>query len=243
MIIIPAIDLLDGQCVRLKQGREQSHRVYSEDPVAIAQKWQSDGAELLHLVNLDGAFGRAEKNRTVIAEIIRRSSLPIQLGGGIRTISDIAHWLDLGATRVILGTVAVTSPIVVQDAVRNFGAEKIVVGLDARNGAVAIEGWKNQTDRDVFHAAADMEKLGVVRIVYTDVSRDGLLKGPDLTTTLQLADQTALRVIASGGFSRPEHFLQLHALGNQRIEGVIVGTALYEGHFELSQLITLLRSF
>ena len=243
MIIIPAIDLLDGQCVRLKQGREQSPRVYSDDPVAIAQKWQSDGAELLHLVNLDGAFGRAEKNRTVIAEIIRLSSIPIQLGGGIRTISDIAHWLDLGTTRVILGTVAVNSPIVVQEAVRNFGAEKIVVGLDARNGAVAIEGWKNQTDRDVFNAAEDMKKLGVIRIVYTDVSRDGLLEGPDLNTTLQLAGQTALRVIASGGFSRPEHFLQLHALANERIEGVIVGTALYEGHFELPQLITLLRSF
>ena len=242
MLILPAIDLLDGAAVRLKQGREDTKKVYSNDPPAMARKWQDLGAQIIHLVNLDGAFGRAHKNVDVIKNIVRTVNIPIELGGGIRSMDDVQRWLDIGVHRVIIGTAALTRPDIVEKAASKYGAGKIVVGIDGRKGKVAIRGWEEQTQAGVLDLALKMRDLGVCRIIYTDVHRDGELIGPNFDSTDELARKANIKVIASGGFSAVEHFEKLQALQNPNIEGAIVGTAIYEGKIELEQLTKRFRS-
>ena len=239
MIVLPAIDLLDGKCVRLKQGAESTAKIYSENPAQIAQEWQAGGAGIIHVVNLDGAFGRAQKNTLAIKAILQAIDIPIELGGGVRSADDAEKWLDLGVSRVILGTVAVSSPDVVQECIKKFGPAKIVVGIDARGDNVAIEGWEKQTQKSVFELAKQMKDMGVERIIYTDVQCDGELVGPNIERTDRLAKESGLKVIASGGFSEIKHFEDLKAVNNANIEGAIVGTALYEQNLTVNELVRL----
>ena len=236
MIIYPAIDLLDGRCVRLKEGMEDTAKKYSDKPSLMAEHWQGLGAEYLHLVNLDGAFGRARKNSEVIAGILKAISIPVQLGGGIRSLDDAARWLDLGVSRVIFGTVAVKQPEIIGQAVDQFGPERVVVGIDARDNKVAVDGWETRTERDVLDLAREMQELGAIRVVYTDVNRDGRMTGPNIENTVNLAERTGMQVIASGGFANYEHFKALLAAAGPNIDGAIVGTALYEKTVELPEL-------
>lgn len=236
MIILPAIDLLHGQCVRLRQGREDSAKIYNNDPPAQAIAWQQLGSRMLHLVNLDGAFGRMNNNVQVIKDILAAISIPVELGGGIRTLQDASQWLDLGVERVIFGTVAVTNSEIIAQAVRTFGANRVIVGIDARDNKVAIAGWEQQTDTDVFTFARQMKDLGVVRLIYTDVHRDGELIGANIENTVNLAVATQMQVIASGGFSRMEDFSALLKANCKYIEGAIVGKALYENKLDLLKL-------
>lgn len=242
MLILPAIDVLDGQAVRLKQGAEKTKKVYSDHPPDIGRKWREHGAEMIHVVNLDGAFGRSGKNVATIQQIIDAIDIPIELGGGIRTVDEVQQWLDIGVARVIIGTSALIHPEMVEESIKLFGAEKVVIGIDGRDNKVAIRGWEEQTDHTLLLLARRMKEYGVQRIIYTDVRRDGEHIGPNLDNTDVLANTAKLQVIASGGFSSIDHFEQLHALNNPRIEGAIVGTALYEGTLDLGELIRRFRS-
>ncbi|MDZ7317312.1 MAG: 1-(5-phosphoribosyl)-5-[(5-phosphoribosylamino)methylideneamino]imidazole-4-carboxamide isomerase [candidate division KSB1 bacterium] len=237
MIIFPAIDLLNGAAVRLKQGAEKSAKVYSTNPAETARQWQEAGAVFLHVVDLDGAFGRPEVNTAAIEAILKAVTIPVQLGGGIRSLEDAARRLEAGVHRVIFGTAALEKPELIEESLARFGVERVVVGLDAKQNKVAVKGWEEQTDADLFATAKRMRSLGVERIIYTDVGRDGLLSGPNLAAADSLARQTGLKVIASGGFSERRHFAELAALHNPLIEGAIVGTALYEKRLQLSDLI------
>ena len=236
MLILPAIDLLSGNAVRLKQGAENTAKVYSHHPPEIATKWQEAGAQYIHMVNLDGAFGRAQKNSDVIKQIVQTVSIPVELGGGIRSLQDVRSWLQIGVTRVILGTIAITEPDIVETAIAEFGPEAIVIGIDGRDNKVAIRGWEEQTETSVVQLAQQMKSRGAKRIIYTDVYRDGESVGPNIKNTDNLARESDLKVIASGGFSRMSHFDELEALNNPNIEGAIVGTALYEGELDLQEL-------
>ncbi len=236
MLILPAIDLLNGHAVRLKQGMESTAKTYSAEPEKVASTWQTSGAEIIHVVNLDGAFGREQTNIKAIEKIISAVTIPIELGGGIRSVDQARLWLDLGVHRVIFGTAALTEPEIVAEAVTEFGAEKVVVGIDGRSDKVAIRGWEEQTETSVLSLALKMKETGVTRIIYTDVHRDGELVGPNFKSTDELARKADLRIIASGGFSTLEHFQRLDKLGNPNIEGAIVGTALYEGTLLLQDL-------
>jgi phosphoribosylformimino-5-aminoimidazole carboxamide ribotide isomerase len=239
MIILPAIDLINGAAVRLKQGAEKTAKTYSTAPVDVARRWQDAGARIIHVVNLDGAFGRKKMNHQAVQNILSAVAIPIELGGGIRSVEDAGQWFEAGVSRVIFGTIALQQPQVVQEAVERFGSERIVVGIDGRQNKVAIRGWEEQTQTDVLSMSLSMKKIGVVRIIFTDVSRDGELIGPNIESTEALARDSGLKVIASGGFSALEHFERLAAVQNANIEGAIVGTALYEGKLNLEQLITL----
>jgi len=236
LLIIPAIDLLNGLCVRLHQGAEKTAKVYNNDPPSMALKWQKMGSKIIHVVNLDGAFGREQKNVQVIKDILSTIDIPIELGGGIRSYGDAENWLNLGVSRIIFGTIAITSPDIIEMAVNNFGADKVIVGIDARQNKVAIEGWEKQTDKDVFKFTDEMKLLGIKRIIYTDVFRDGELIGPNLQNTIKLANYSKLQVIASGGFTRLKDFRALADEKNEFIDGAIVGKALYENKLNLQQL-------
>ena len=242
MLILPAIDLLDGAAVRLKQGKENTAKIYSGAPPAVAREWRRAGAEMIHVVNLDDAFGRALKNVDAIKEIVRSADIPVELGGGIRSVEDAGKWLDIGVERVIFGTVALTNPHIVEQTVQQFGAEKVVAGIDGRKGKVAIRGWEEQTKTSVLDLALGMKEIGVQRIIYTDVARDGELVGPNFESTDKLARDADMEVIASGGFSTMAHFEKLHSLGNSNLSGAIVGTAIYEGRLELRELTIRFRS-
>jgi len=241
VLIFPAIDLLDGKCVRLKQGVEKTAKVYHPFPAEMAKQWQEMGARYLHVVNLDGAFGRAQKNIEAIQDILHAVSIPVQLGGGIRNLQDIQQWLSLGISRVILGTIAVTEPEIVQQAVDEFGPDSIVVGVDAREDKVAIHGWETQTQMTIPDLVRKIKSYGVRRIVYTDIQRDGKLVGPNITRTVQIANEMEINVIASGGFSDLEHLRTLQEAKSPYIEGAIIGTALYERQLDLVQLSELFQ--
>jgi len=238
MIVYPAIDLRKGRCVRLIQGDATAETVFSQDPVEIALRWAAQGAEWLHIVNLDGALGEAgTANMTALERILQVVELPIQFGGGVRSLEDIARVLEKGVQRVILGTVAVRQPQIVREAIIRYGPERICVGIDARAGQVAIHGWVDTTPLTANMLAQKMAKLGVQRIIYTDVQRDGTLQGVNIAATLELARASGLQVIASGGVASLEDIRALCAHEKEGIEGVIVGMALYRGAIQLDEAI------
>jgi len=238
MTVYPAIELRQGRCVRLVQGEASKERVYSQDPVAVARIWEEQGAQWLHVVNLDGALGDdAGANLTALKGILGAVGARVQFGGGVRTADDIRRLLEVGVSRVILGTVAVRAPAVVEEALARFGPERLVVGIDARGGRVATHGWRKTSDISAVDLAQQMGALGVERVVYTDIQRDGMLTGPNVEATRHLAKQTGLSVIASGGVGSLQDIRALAPYHARGIEGVIVGMALYEGRFTLAEAI------
>jgi phosphoribosylformimino-5-aminoimidazole carboxamide ribotide isomerase len=235
MILYPAIDIRGGQCVRLTQGRYDDMTVFAPDPISVALKFQEAGARWLHVVDLDGARNEAG-NRELIARIARTLSIPVQTGGGIRTFADIQAVLEAGISRVILGTAAVRDPELVKKAVEAYG-EKIAVGIDAKDGYVAIEGWEKTSSFRAVEFARTMEAMGVKTIIYTDIATDGMLSGPNLAAMKEMSEAVSLNIIASGGVSKVADLLSLKALG---LHGAIVGKALYTGAIDLKQALTAL---
>lgn len=234
MRLYPAIDLKDGQCVRLKQGLFDQVKSYSDTPAEVARLWESQGGRFLHLVDLDGALKGRSVNAACIREIVEAVSIPVELGGGIRSLSDMEEIFDLGVYRVILGTKAVQEPELLAQAVKEFGSEHIAAGIDARDGYVAIQGWETVSERTAVDLALQMKDMGIRTIIYTDISRDGMLTGPNVEATRQMMKQTGLDVIASGGMSCMEDLERLHTAG---ISGAIIGKALYEKRIDLREAV------
>jgi phosphoribosylformimino-5-aminoimidazole carboxamide ribotide isomerase len=230
MVIIPAIDIKEGRCVRLKQGDMSDATVFSEDPVAMAQHWLAQGARRLHVVDLNGAAAGKPRNEAVIRRILDAvgGELPVQLGGGIRDLDTIERYLDHGVAHVIIGTAAVKNPGFLQDACTAF-AGHIIVGLDAKDGKVAVEGWSKMTGHDVIDLARKFQDYGVESIIYTDIGRDGMLSGINIEATVRLARELRIPVIASGGLTDLGDIERLCAVEGEGIEGVITGRAVYEG--------------
>ena len=236
MIVIPAIDLKEGKCVRLEQGLMERDTVFNDDPGAQAKAWQDQGAELLHIVDLDGAFAGEPKNRSAIEAIVRSVSIPTQLGGGIRDLATIEAYLALGIGRVIIGTAAQRNPELVKEACAKFPG-RIVVGIDAKNGMVAVQGWAEVTGITAVELAKKFEGLGVAAIIYTDISRDGMLQGPNIEATRQLAESINIPVIASGGLSTLKDIENLMAIESSGVTAVITGKAIYTGAINLAEAI------
>lgn len=233
MEVIPAIDIRDGKCVRLYQGDYSRETVYSEDPVSIALRWESEGASRLHLVDLDGAASGKPVNFGAVEAIVKAVRLPVQIGGGIRTKKTVARMLELGVKRVIIGTAAVEKPALVAELCAEYG-EAIIVGIDARDGKVATRGWIKAGGVSAGALAIKMEEAGVKRIIYTDIGRDGTLTEPNFTAVSRLIRSVKLAVIASGGVASLEHVSKLEASG---VEGVIIGRALYTGDVKLRDVL------
>ena len=234
MLIIPAIDLKEGKCVRLRQGRMEDETVFSDDPVAVAGRWVKEGARRLHIVDLDGAFAGRPVNAEVIRAIAERyPELPIQVGGGIREADTVQAYLDAGVSCVIIGTKAVSAPHFINDLCLEFPGH-IIVGLDARDGKVAIDGWSKLSHHDVIDIARRFENDGVSAIVYTDIGRDGMLSGVNVEATAALAAAVHIPVIASGGVTDLDDIRRLCAVADEGIDGVITGRALYEGTIDLA---------
>ena len=238
MILYPAIDLKDGQCVRLLKGDMEKATVFGDDPAAQALAFEAAGAEWLHLVDLNGAFAGRPVNGAAVEAILERVSIPAQLGGGIRDMAGIEAWLDKGLARVILGTVAVEDPDLVREAAKAFPG-MVAVGLDARAGKVATRGWAEETDLDVIDLAGRFEDAGIAAIIYTDIDRDGAMQGPNVPATEALARAVNIPVIASGGVSSMDDLIRLRETGV--IAGAISGRALYDGAIDLSQALVALR--
>jgi len=236
MLIIPAIDLRGGVVVRLRQGKRDEETVYSHDPIAIAQGWEKRGAKWLHVIDLDGAFSGRPKNFTVLARMAKEVEIPIEFGGGIRSIPDIKRAIEAGVARVILGSAALTDPGLVKRVVRKYG-KRIAIAIDAREGRVCTFGWKRDSESTPLELAKTVASLGVERIIYTDILRDGTLKGPNIEMTMRIAQKTGLKVIASGGVSTLAEIEELKKLEKFGIEGVIIGKALYERRIELKEAI------
>ena len=235
MLLIPAIDLKEGQCVRLRQGRMEDDTVFSADPVAVAARWVEAGARRLHLVDLDGAFAGKPKNREVIRAIAEAfPELPIQVGGGIRDESTVEAYLNIGVKYAIIGTKAVTTPGFVSDLCASFPGH-IIVGLDAKDGRVATEGWSKLSQHDVTDLAKHFERYGVDSIIYTDISRDGMMQGVNVEATVRLAQAVNIPVIASGGVTSITDIERLCSVSGEGVSGVVIGRALYEGGLDLAQ--------
>ncbi len=225
--IIPAVDIKNGKCVRLIQGNADQETIYSDDPVAMACHWDEEGARLIHVVDLDGAFDGIPKNADLIKNIIYNSSVDIQVGGGVRTLEAIETYVNAGAYRVILGTIAQSDPKFVEQACKQFPG-KITVGIDARDGFVAVKGWLEVSTQKATDLVKQMEPLGVAEFVFTDISRDGMLQGPNLASVREFADSTKLPVIASGGVGSLQDISNLLALESHGVSGIITGKALYD---------------
>ena len=239
MEVIPAIDLRAGRCVRLYQGDYRRETVYSDDPISVALGWQEQGAPRLHLVDLDGAAQGRPGNQNIIDELLRRTSIPVQVGGGVRDIETAAALVEAGADRVVIGTAAVEDAGLVERLCQRYGSGRLVVAVDARDGQVAIKGWTVQTPVTALDLAHRMETLGVCRLLYTDISRDGTLTEPNFLATAMLVQNTGLAVLASGGIASLEHIRRLAGLG---VEGVILGRALYDGTINLGEALALVNS-
>lgn len=240
MLVIPAIDLKEGRCVRLEQGLMEKDTVYSDSPAAQARIWQEQGGELLHIVDLDGAFAGVPRNKAAIEAIVRAIDIPTELGGGVRDLATIEAYLQLGIGRVILGTVAKEKPELVQEACRLFPG-RIVVGIDASNGFVAVRGWADVTEKKATEMAKEMEGFGVEAIIYTDIARDGMMQGPNLEATRALAESISIPVIASGGVSSLKDIENLMAIESSGVVGVITGKAIYSGALDLRAAVALTR--
>ena len=234
MEVIPAIDLRGRRCVRLHQGDFDRETVFSDDPLAMAQRWQQEGGPRLHLVDLDGAATGEPAHLAIIAAIVNALDIPVQVGGGIRSADTARAWLDAGVDRVVIGTAAVRNPAMVAEVCRHHGAGRVVVSVDARDGMVALQGWQEASEVSVLELAGQMSELGVERLLYTDIARDGMLTGPDLNTNVSLVQQTGMAILASGGVSSVEDIGNLVPTG---VEGVIVGRALYTGAVSLPEAL------
>ncbi|NLC06416.1 MAG: 1-(5-phosphoribosyl)-5-[(5-phosphoribosylamino)methylideneamino]imidazole-4-carboxamide isomerase [Syntrophomonadaceae bacterium] len=236
MLVIPAIDLREGRCVRLIQGRLDQEIVFSNNPAEVASNWEKRGAQWLHVVDLDGAFAGELRNLDQIKAIVKNVNIPIQVGGGIRTMETVRQLLDLGVNRVILGTSAVAQPEMVREAVAEFG-ERILVGIDGRDGKVVIEGWDKTSEKNILELGREVEEIGIKRIVLTDIRRDGMLKGPNVEGTREMGLACNLKILASGGISSLEDIRSLKALEPYGVEGVIIGRALYSGVVVLEEAL------
>lgn len=236
MIVIPAIDLKDGKCVRLLQGKKDEVTVYSDDPAEMAKQWVDQGARLLHVVDLDGAFSGEQKNIEKIREIRKAIQIPMQLGGGIRDIARIEQLADIGVDRMILGTSAAKDPDMVARACEKFEG-RVLVGIDAKDGKVAVKGWVEVTELDAIKFAKDMESAGASGIIYTDISRDGMMTGPNIDAMAKMVKSVNINVIASGGVSKLEDIENLMQIKD--LWGVITGKALYSGAMDLRSAIEL----
>ena len=239
MKIIPAVDIKEGRCVRLPQGLADQETIYSNDPVAMACHWDEEGASLVHVVDLDGAFNGQPANADIVKKIIYNSSVDIQVGGGIRNLQTIESYINAGAYRVILGTIAQENPKFVADACKEFPG-KVIVGIDAREGNVAVKGWVEISDQKATDLARQLETCGVSGYIFTDISRDGMLQGPNLKSIREFIDHTSLPVIASGGVSRLKDVEDLLALEPNGIAGIIIGKALYDKNITYPQTLKLL---
>ena len=240
MIIIPAVDIKNGRCVRLLQGRKDEETVFSNDPVKMAIKWDKEGAELIHVIDLDGAFEKSPQNLNSIKKIIENVKAGVQVGGGIRDKKTIRMFIDLGAKRVIIGTEAIKNPKLVKDACKEFPG-RIVVGIDARNGMVAIEGWTETTKIKAVDLAKQFEDSGVAAINFTDIYRDGMQTGPNIKETMIIAENVSIPVVASGGVSTIEDIKKLIKLKKFGVAGIITGRALYSGNLNLKEAIELTK--
>jgi phosphoribosylformimino-5-aminoimidazole carboxamide ribotide isomerase len=238
MLIIPAVDIKNGKCVRLLQGRMDDETVYSDDPRAMAAKWTRLGAQLIHVIDLDGAFAKVPQNTESIRKILQTVKVPIQLGGGIRTEETVRMYLEMGVKRVIIGTGAIKEPDFVKKVCKTYPGQ-IVVGIDARNGKVAIDGWTQTTRIEAMELAKKFEDCGVAAINFTDIHRDGMQTGPNLNATLRLAEAVSIPVVASGGVSSIEDIKNLLPLEKAGVAGVIIGKALYSGKLDLKEALDL----
>ena len=236
MIIIPAVDIKNGKCVRLFQGRMDEETVFSDDPAAMAKRWEDEGAEMIHVVDLDGAVEKSPKNLTSIRKIIESVNAHVQVGGGIRNEKTVRMFFDLGIKRVIIGTVAIKEPKLVKDICKAF-PDQIVVGIDSRKGLVAIEGWTKTTQIKSIDLAKQFEDCGVAAINFTDIHRDGMQTGPNIDETRRLAEAVSIPVIASGGVSTIEDIINLMPLKAVGVVGIITGRALYSGSLDLKAAI------
>jgi len=236
MLIIPAIDLHAGKCVRLTQGQRDSTKVYDEDPIAVALRFEAEGAGMLHVVDLDGAFTEANsRNRAVLREIIRSVNVPVQFGGGLRSLRQVKGMIDLGVTRVVIGTLVIEAPEVLTKMLHLLGGRHIAVGIDAQDGQVVMHGWEIKAAMSAVTLARKVATMGVERIIYTDTQRDGTLEGLNIDQTCLIANASGLKVTASGGVSSLEDLKRLKEASDCGIDSVIVGKALYEGRFTFSQ--------
>ncbi len=234
MIIFPAIDILQGKCVRLIQGDYNQEKIYSDSPVDMAKQWEEKGAEFIHIVDLDGAKSGQSINESIILDIAKQVQVPIQVGGGIRSMETVERYLEAGVNRVIIGTAAIQDRTFLQEAVSKY-KKRIVVSLDAKNGYVATDGWTDTSDVKALELVKDLETIGVQTIVYTDIAKDGMLQGPNLAEQKAINEATSMDVIASGGVTTLDDVEQLRKLN---LYGAIVGKALYDGKVTLEELLT-----
>ena len=241
MILFPAIDLKDGQCVRLKLGDMNEATVFNDDPAAQAKAFEDQGFEYLHVVDLNGAFAGESVNGAAVEAILKAVKFPVQLGGGIRSIAHIESWLERGLSRVILGTVAVRDPALVREAAAKFPG-KVAVGIDARGGKVAVEGWAETSELSAIELGQRFEGAGVAAIIYTDIDRDGILKGINWPSTLELAEAVAIPVIASGGLASMDDIRTMTEPQYRLLEGAISGRALYDGRIDPHEALALLKA-
>jgi phosphoribosylformimino-5-aminoimidazole carboxamide ribotide isomerase len=241
VILFPAIDLKDGVCVRLEQGDMARATVFNRDPALQAQAFEAQGFEFLHVVDLDGAFAGKPINAAAVDRILETVAIPVQLGGGIRDTATIEAWFDKGVDRVVVGTAAVRDPALVRYAARKF-PDRVAVALDARDGKVAVEGWANVSELAALDIARQFEDAGVAAIIYTDIARDGLLKGLNLDATIALAEAISIPVIASGGLASIEDVKALIAPRAQKLVGAIAGRALYDGRLDAGEALKLIRA-
>jgi phosphoribosylformimino-5-aminoimidazole carboxamide ribotide isomerase len=241
MMIIPAVDIQAGKCVRLLQGKKNAVTVFSDDPADMARKWAAEGAELIHVVDLDGAFEKKPQNFDAIRNILQRVDVPIQVGGGIRDRKTIARYFEVGVARIVIGTEAIANPTLVIEACK-FWPGRIVVGIDARDGQVAVDGWTQITQVGAVQLARSFENCGVAAINFTDIHRDGMQTGPNIEETRRLAEAISIPVVASGGVSSLDDIKRLLPLIKAGVVGVIIGKALYTGAIDLNEAIALAQN-
>jgi len=242
MLIIPAIDIKDSQCVRLVQGKVENKEVFSKDPCAMAKNWEEQGAEFLHIVDLDGAFQGKPVHQSLIKKIARTVNIPIQVGGGIRDEDTIKQYLDCGIQRVIMGTFLLSQGQEnIQNIVRKFN-NHIIAGIDVKNNRLAIKGWLQEVDQPVEKFMTHLKEMGIKRMIYTDIHRDGMLNGPNIDMIKKILQKSETKIIASGGISSMDDLYQLQQLENLGLEGAIVGKALYKGNIKLGEAVRIFQN-
>ena len=241
MILFPAIDLKDGKCVRLLQGDFEKKTVFSDNPVEVAVDFEKKGAKYIHLVDLDGALNGKLVNGEIIKDIINSVNIPVELGGGVRSLENIEALLKLGVSRVIVGTMAIKNPALLKEAIEKYGPEKIVVGIDAKNGKVAIRGWTEVTQKDSLELIKDMKNIGVETIIYTDIAKDGMLSGVNIDYVKEILNNVDIKVVISGGISSEHDLFKIRELKNTKIESAITGKAIYENRIDLEKSIKIME--